>query len=95
MSRAKNFGVAKVTNKRAKCKKKNYLFFLPIRKIHSREDQDGTKQEPDGNLFVKKPPGKQDGGDRIEIHPVSSHNSPQPTDHPVPYQVAEQRSHDT
>ena len=70
------------------------LFFLPIRKIHASKDQDGSKQEPDGNLFMKKPPGKQDGGDWIEIHPVSSHNSPQPTDHPVPCHITDHRGHD-
>ena len=61
-----------------------------MRKIHSRKDEDGAKQEPDGNLFVKQPPSKQDGGDGIEIHPVGGNHCPQLTDHPVPYQVTEQ-----
>ena len=75
----------------------NYLslFLLPIRKIHSRKDQDGAKQEPDGNLFVKQPPSKQDGGDGIEIHPVSGNHCPQLTDYPVPGQETEQRSNNS
>ena len=62
-----------------------------VGEIHTCEDEDGAKKEPGGNLLVEEPPGEEDGGDGIEVDPVSSDDGTQFTDDPVPDEVAEHR----
>ncbi len=62
---------------------------LLISEVHAYEDKEGAEEEPDGDLFVEQPPGKEDGGDGVEIDPVGGKDSSQFADDPVPEDVAD------
>ena len=67
----------------------------PAAEVHAGEDEDGAEKEPRGDLFVEQPPGTDDGGDGVEIHPVGGDDSSQLADDPVPEQVTDHRGNDT
>ena len=57
--------------------------------IHACEDEDGADEEIDGDAFGQDEPGKEDGGDGIEIDVVGCYHSTQLLDDPVPCQITE------
>ena len=64
-----------------------------IRQHHSHEYQHRAEQEPQGDALAEHQPGKEDGGDGIEIDVVSSHDGPQFLQHPVPGQETTHGGH--
>jgi len=68
---------------------------LLIGEVHAEEDKGGAEEEPEGDLLVEQPPGKEDGGDGIEVDPVRGNHRPELSDDPVPCEVAEHRGNDT
>ena len=70
------------------------LFFL-IGQVHAGKDEDGAEEEPDGNLLVEQPPGKEDGSDGVEINPVGGNHSTKLADDPVPTKITDHRGNDT
>ena len=71
------------------------LRILLIGEIHAEENEGGAEEKPDGNLLVEQPPGKEYGGDGIEVDPVRSDHRTKFTNDPVPSEVAEHRGNDT
>ena len=63
-------------------------------KVHAGKDEDGAEEEPGGDLLVEEPPGKEYGGDGIEIDPVGGNNGSEFAHNPVPKQEAEHRGDD-
>ena len=57
--------------------------------VHTSEDEGRTHEEPDGDLFAEQPPGKENGGDGVEIDPVGGDNDAQMLDDKVPGEVAD------
>ncbi len=45
-----------------------------IGKVHADKDEDGANKEINGDLFWKNNPGKENGGDGIEIDVVGGNN---------------------
>ena len=64
------------------------LRLLLIGEVHTEEDEGGTEEEPNGDLLVEQPPGKEYGGDGIEVDPVRSDHRTKFTNDPVPSEVA-------
>ena len=63
-------------------------------KVHAGKDEDGAEEEPGGDLLVEQPPGKDDGGDGVEIDPVGGDDGSQLADDPVPEQETDHRGND-
>ena len=73
---------------------KNILLF-PVGEVHTEENQGRAEEEPDGDLLVEQPPGKEDSGDGIEVNPVRSDDRTEFADDPVPGKVTKHRGDDS
>ena len=62
---------------------------------HACEDEGGAEKEPDGDLFVEEPPGEENGGDGVEIHPVGGDDGTEFADDPIPGDITDHRGNDT
>ena len=64
-------------------------------KVHACENHNGAKEKPRGNLFVEQPPSKENGGDGIEVYPVSSYYSAKLMNNPTPDKETYHGGYDT
>ena len=75
--------------------KYSFLLLFPIGEVHAEEDEGRAEEEPNGDLLVEQPPGKEDGGDGIEVNPVGGDDGTQLTDDPVPDEETDHGGHNT
>jgi hypothetical protein len=66
---------------------------VPVSQIHAYKYQESAKNKENRNLLMQYKPGEDDGGDRIEIDVVGSHDSAQLLEHPVPCQETQHGGH--
>ena len=71
------------------------ILLFPVGEVHSKEDESRAEEKPNGDLLVEQPPGKEDGGDGIEVNPVRSDDRTKFADDPVPGKVTKHRSDDS
>ena len=71
------------------------ILLFPVGEVHSKEDESGAEEEPDGDLLVEQPPGKEDSGDGIEVNPVCGDDRTELPDDPVPDEVTKHRGDDS
>ena len=80
------------------CIDKSLTFILfngvMVAHVHTDEDEGGTHEEPDGDLFTEQPPGKENGGDGVEIDPVGGDDDAEMLDDKVPGEVADHGGYD-
>ena len=75
--------------------KYSFLLLFPIGEVHTEEDKGRAEEEPKGDPLIEQPPGKKDGGDRIEVNPVRSDDRTEFADDPVPDEVTKHRGDDS
>ena len=71
------------------------ILLFPVGEVHTKEDESGAEEKPDGNLLVEQPPGEEDGGDGIEVDPVRRDDRTELADDPVPDEVTKHRGDDS
>lgn len=69
--------------------------FLPIRQIHTQQDKDRANDEIDRYLFRENQPGKEDGGDGIEVNIIGGSDGAEFLHYPVPRQETKHGGHAT
>lgn len=60
-----------------------------LSKEHAGDDEEAAEEEPEGDVLGEQPPGKDDGGDGVEIDPVGGGNGTKLADDPVPKEEAQ------
>ena len=67
---------------------------IAVAHIHTGENEGRTHEEPDGDLLAEQPPGKENGGDGVEIHPVGGNDDAELLDDEIPGKVADHGGND-
>ena len=71
------------------------ILLFPVGEVHTEEDKGRAEEEPNGDLLVEQPPGKEDSGDGIEVNPVCGDDRTELADDPVPDEVTKHRGDDS
>ena len=73
-----------------------FVLLIPfIGQVHAGEDEDGAKEEVDGDLLTEDGPSEDDRGDGIEIDVVGGDDGGELFKYQVPHQVTAHRGHAT